>query len=80
MHNDFHDEVSQVRNYLLSHCPTYGCYAQPPVCTLESDTNPNFDPTLYVVVKCPNCKQEFRELASSLEMSLTAIPLGKSQS
>ena len=33
---------------------------------------PEFDPTLYVVVMCPNCQKEFRELASLLDWCPTA--------
>jgi hypothetical protein len=69
-----------MRNYLFAHCPKYECSHLVPICTLESDIKPEFDPHLYVVVVCPNCGTEFRELGSLLEMSRLANPSEKSQS
>jgi hypothetical protein len=53
---------------LVAHCPTDGCYLRVPVCILGPDAKPEFDPTLSIVVTCPGCGKEFRELASLLEI------------
>jgi C4-type Zn-finger protein len=54
---------------LLAQCPMLGCGQKTRVCTLRSEATPAFDPGVYVVVKCSNCGQEFRELAMRLESS-----------
>jgi hypothetical protein len=54
---------------LLAQCPMRGCGHKNRVCTLRPDAMPTFDPGIYVVVKCSNCGQEFRELAARLESS-----------
>ena len=56
-------------NCLVAHCPTAGCYMRVPVCTLNSDTKPEFDPTLSIKVTCQSCGKEFREMASHLDFS-----------
>jgi hypothetical protein len=48
-----------------------------PVCTLATDIAPEFDPTLTVLVICPSCGKEFRELASALDFSPPANVTGK---
>jgi hypothetical protein len=55
-------------NCLVAHCQTSGCYMRVPICTIATDTMPEFVPTLHVAVVCPSCGNEFRELASALEM------------
>ena len=62
---------------LVAHCPTPGCYMRVPVCTLAAETKLEFDPTIYMVVTCPYCGKEFRELASLLEQSLQSDVTGK---
>jgi hypothetical protein len=64
-------------NCLVAHCPTSGCYMRVPVCILKPDTQPEFDPTVSVVVVCPSCEKEFRELASLLELTPQAEVTGK---
>jgi len=59
-------------NYLLAHCPMLGCYHRNVVCSLPYECLPEFEPSVYVAVKCTNCGQVFRELAERLE--LTAAP------
>jgi hypothetical protein len=54
---------------LLAQCPMRGCGQKTRVCTLRSEATVAFDPSVYVVVKCSNCGQEFRELAARLESS-----------
>jgi hypothetical protein len=48
-----------------------------PVCTLTTDASVEFDPTVFVAVVCPSCGKEFRELASSLDLSLRTDVTGK---
>ena len=48
-----------------------------PVSKLATDTPPEFDPTLSVLVTCPSCGKEFRELASALDFSPPANVTGK---
>jgi hypothetical protein len=67
-------------NCLVAHCPTSGCYMRVPVCTLRSETKPEFDPTVSIVVVCPSCEKEFRELASLLELTPQSDVTGKFQS
>lgn len=50
-----------------------------PICTLSDGTKVAFDPTVYVLVACPSCGQEFRELASLLELTPQAEVTGKFQ-
>jgi hypothetical protein len=64
-------------SYLVAHCPTFGCYWQIPVVKLPTEKRPEFDPSMYMVVFCPNCRKEFDELASALGHSLKAIQAGK---
>jgi len=64
---------------LVAHCPTSGCYMRVPICTVTAATKIEFDPTLYVVVSCPSCGQEFRELASLLDLTPQAEVTGKFQ-
>ena len=59
-------------HYLVAHCPTFGCYARVPVVKLDSETRPDFDLTMQMVVLCPNCQKEFYEPATSLDWSQTA--------
>jgi transcription elongation factor Elf1 len=51
---------------LMAQCPMRDCGHKTRVCTLRSEAMPTFDPGIYVVVKCSNCGQEFRELATRL--------------
>lgn len=53
--------------YLLAQCPMYGCNHKNVVCMLHTDAVPEFEPGVYVAVKCVNCGQVFREIASRLE-------------
>jgi hypothetical protein len=62
---------------LVAHCPTSGCYMRVPVCTVSLGAKLDFDPTLYLVVTCHSCGQEFREPASSLERVPQAEVTGK---
>ena len=64
-------------NCLVAHCPTSGCYMRVPICTLATDTMPDFDPTMYVVVTCHSCGKEFRELAAQLELLPQGSVTGK---
>jgi hypothetical protein len=64
-------------NCLIAHCPTLGCYMYVPVCTLKSETKPEFNPTTHIIVSCPSCGKEFRELTSLLEWSPVAEVTGK---
>ncbi len=64
-------------NCLVAHCPTSGCYMRVPICTLATDTMPEFDPTFYVVVTCHSCGKEFRELASLLDLASQSTITGK---
>jgi hypothetical protein len=64
-------------NLLVAHCPTQGCYMRVPVATVATDTAPEFDPTLYVVVICHSCGKEFRELASLLDLTPQSEVTGK---
>jgi hypothetical protein len=50
-----------------------------PVCILATDTMPEFDPTMYVVVTCHSCGKEFRELASLLDLLPQGAVTGKFQ-
>lgn len=51
--------------YLAGRCPK--CSKLVPACTLPKDyPSPVFEPTLCVVLKCPNCGKEFPLLASLL--------------
>jgi hypothetical protein len=63
-------------NYLLAHCPMLGCNHRNVVCKLPSEATPQFEPSVYVAVKCANCGQVFRELANRLERadSVSAKP------
>ena len=61
-------------HYLIAHCPTNGCNTRIPISRVPMEERPEFDPTLYVVLICPNCQQEFRELASLLDWCPTAKP------
>jgi hypothetical protein len=58
-----------IMDCLVAHCPTAGCFMRVPVCTLASDAKPEFDPTMSIVVTCPSCGKEFRELASLLDVA-----------
>jgi hypothetical protein len=55
--------------YLLARCPMYGCNQKNLISTLRSDGMPEFEPHVYVIVRCTHCGQEFRELASRMEVS-----------
>jgi len=55
--------------YLLAQCPMYGCNHKNVVCMLHSDVLPEFEPGVYVAVKCSNCGQVFREIAARLELA-----------
>jgi len=55
-------------SYLLARCPMFGCNHKNVVCALASGARPEFEPNVYVAVKCENCGQIFRELAVRLEM------------
>jgi hypothetical protein len=67
---------SAMMNCLVAHCPTAGCYMRVPICTLATDVMPEFDPTMHVVVICHNCGNEFRELASLLDLTPQANVTG----
>ena len=62
---------------LVAHCQTNGCYMRVPVCALNSDATPEFDPTLRIVVVCPNCGKEFHEPAAELELAVQTDVTGK---
>jgi transcription elongation factor Elf1 len=55
--------------YLLAKCPMYGCNHKNVVCMLPSEAVPEFEPSVYVAVKCSNCGQVFREVADRLEFA-----------
>lgn len=55
--------------YLVAQCPMLGCNNTCIVCTLPGGTKPDFDPNVYVGVKCSNCGEVFRELAGRLEVA-----------
>lgn len=55
--------------YLLAQCPMYGCNHKNVVCMLPSEAVPEFEPGVYVAVKCSNCGQIFREVAGRLEFA-----------
>lgn len=55
--------------YLLAKCPMYGCNHKNVVCKLRSEAVPEFEPGVYVAVKCSNCGQVFREMAGRLEFA-----------
>jgi RNase P subunit RPR2 len=73
------EREAKMINCLVAHCPTAGCYMRVPVCTLKSDTKPEFDPTLSIAVTCHSCGKEFREPASQLEFSPLGAVTGKFQ-
>jgi hypothetical protein len=50
-----------------------------PVCTLTPGAKVEFDPTLYVVVSCSSCGNQFQELASLLDLSPQAEVTAKFQ-
>lgn len=58
-------------NYLLAHCPMLGCNHRNIVCSLPHQCLPDFEPSVYVAVKCTNCGQVFRERAVQLELTAT---------
>ena len=60
--------------YLIAHCPRFECKKSQPVSHIAAVHRPEFDPTLYVVVVCASCGQEFRELASALDWSPITSP------
>ena len=64
-------------NCLVAHCPESGCYMRVPICNLASEKMPEFDPTLFVVVICPSCGKEFRELATFLDFCAQAEVTGR---
>jgi len=64
-------------NCLVAHCPTLGCLFRVPIGTIATDKTPEFDATVQVVVTCPSCGKEFRELASELEFTPQAEITGK---
>ena len=55
--------------YLLAKCPMYGCNHKNVVCVLRSEAVPEFEPGVYVGVKCANCGQVYREMAGRLEFA-----------
>jgi uncharacterized Zn finger protein len=65
--------------YLLAHCPMLGCNHRNVVCKLPSQAAPQFEPNVYVAVKCANCGQVFRELATRLEQSDSPVPVPQTQ-
>ena len=54
--------------YLLAHCPMFACNHINLVCTLPAEIVPQFEPSVFVAVKCANCGQVFREAAQQLEV------------
>jgi hypothetical protein len=54
--------------YLVAHCPMFACNHTNLVCALPSETIPQFEPSVYIAVKCANCGQVFREAAEELEV------------
>lgn len=63
-------------NCLLAVCPMLGCNHRNLVCKLPTEEAPQFEPGVYVAVKCANCGQIFRELAGRLEK--TGAPAAES--
>ena len=57
--------------YLMARCPMHGCKHSTPVCTICGDALPEFDRSVHVFVRCSNCGEVFRELASHLEPAHT---------
>ena len=67
----------EAMRYLLARCPMYGCNQKNLISTLRSDDMPEFEPHVYVIVRCIHCGQEFRELASRMEVSQENPSKGK---
>ena len=65
--------------YLLAHCPMLGCNHLNVVCKLPSQAAPQFEPNVYVAVKCANCGQVFRELATRLERSDSLVSVSQEE-
>lgn len=61
--------------YLLAHCPMFACNHTNLVCTLPAETIPQFEPSVFVAVKCVNCGQVFREAAEDLEVRHCPAPV-----
>jgi hypothetical protein len=55
----------------------YGCNQKNLISTLGSDDMQEFEPHVYVIVRCIHCGQEFRELASRMEVSQENPSKGK---
>lgn len=55
--------------YLVAQCPMIGCNNTCVVCSLPCGAKLEFDPDVYVGVKCANCGVVFRELAARLEVA-----------
>lgn len=72
--------VGNMTNYLIAHCPTFECYTRVPIWELDTAQTPRWlQAGAYVVVVCPRCGKEFRELASALELSPSTTPAEKIQ-
>ena len=66
--------------YLLAHCPMFACNHTNLVCSFPAESIPQFEPSVFVAVKCANCGQIFREAAEELEVRFSpapAEPIGK---
>ena len=63
--------------YLLARCPMYGCNQKNLICSLQTGALPEFEARVYVLVRCAQCGQEFRELGSRLELSAEHPTPGK---
>jgi len=54
--------------YLIAHCPMLACNQTNLVCKLPTESIPEFEPNVYIALKCTNCGQVFREAVEQLEV------------
>ena len=50
--------------YLLARCPVYDCNQKRLISALHSQGLPEFEPHVFVIVRCTYCGQEFKEIAA----------------